>query len=114
MRPPAPTSCNENIINYPTDRPLGCGAGNSLGLVFVDRQPPSPPPLTPREGKRERVEKRLYIHHWQGFEGDSVKGIGVSWAEWIELADSTWCKKRWMDTALSLLTQPFTGHLCLD
>lgn len=55
LPPPAPTSCNENIINYPTDRPLGCGAGNSLGLVFVDRPPHAPPPLTPREGKRERV-----------------------------------------------------------
>lgn len=52
-RHPPPTPCNENIINYSSDRPLGCGAGNSLDLVFVGWT--LLPPSCPLE--RERVRK---------------------------------------------------------
>lgn len=79
--PPPPTPCNENIINYPTDRPLGCGAGSSLGLFFVDGCP-FLPLAPPGEGESE---KTVCIHHWQAFQADKRKALacllknGLNW-----------------------------------
>lgn len=108
--PPAPTSCNENIINYPTDRPLGCGAGNSLGLVFVERHPPAPPPLTPREQRETGWKKTVYpslARHpgWQRKKALVCLGQnGLNWQTPHGARRGGW----------SLLTWPFTSHLCSD